>query len=695
MRTTEYSNRPSRPTLAVLLVLATAGAAAQQTGTVNGTPPTRESIVVLGNPLGTDSRDLPMPVSSLSGDALTLRRSGTLGSTLDGLPGVSSTWFGPNAGRPVIRGMDGDRVRVLTNLGGSFDASSLSPDHNPALDPLLVERIEILRGPGALLYGGIAIGGVVNVVDNRIPQTPIRGVQAAIDARAGGAQRERAQAALLEWGNGTFALHADRFARRSGDYRVPEATGIPSPVVNSAAQADGGAVGGMFFLPGGHGSIGASHSLYENRYGSVAEADVRIDMRQTRDALDIALRQLGGIIETLSLRGARTSYRHTEFEGAVAGTVFHNDGHDWRIEAHHAGWGAWRGIIGLQGESFDFSALGDEAFLPATRTRNSAVFIHEELPLAALRLSLGARQEHSSVRSQGQADGAPGRFGETAERRFALRSISLGAAWHIDGGLTLAATASRNERAPAYYELFADGPHLATAAYEVGDRNLPTEKATAFDIQLRWKNRHTRLALSVFAQRFRDFIALRRSGADRELPTIGDAPAKSDDGVTTLPEFRFQPVRARLRGAEAEAVMPILTPAAPGGLVLDLQARAHLTYADDLTHGEPLPRIAPLRALFGAAAAYSGFSLSTEVERVWRQARVPRNDARGATAGYSMMHVAATWRFTLGRDVGALLYLRGTNLDNKTAFNAASADTVRGLAPLPGRSIHGGIRLDF
>ena len=222
------------------MVAASAPAWAQQ-----ALPP----VVITGNPLG--GKEVETPSSVLTGDALVLRRGSSLGETLDGLPGVSSSYFGPNANRPVIRGQDGDRIRVLSNAGASLDASSLSFDHAVPIDPLVVERIEVLRGPAALLYGGSAVGGVVNAIDNRIPKLPLAAVSGAVETRFGGASGERAVSALVEGGGNGYALHADAFRRNTDDLHVPAfdrplangTTERRTRIVNSASRAQGGALG--------------------------------------------------------------------------------------------------------------------------------------------------------------------------------------------------------------------------------------------------------------------------------------------------------------------------------------------------------------------------------------------------------------------------------------------------------------------
>ena len=214
--------KPTLQTLAVAfawpLAFGLPGTSTAQT-TQAPSAPLSSSVLITGNPLGRER--LAAPTSVLSGDELVLRRGSTLGDTLDGLPGVSSSYFGPNANRPVIRGLDGDRVRVLSNEGASLDASSLSFDHAVPIDPLIVQRIEVLRGPAALLYGGSAIGGVVQALDNRIPRAPLKGLTGSAELRLGGAARERGGALVLDAGNAAAAVHVDVFSRETADLRVP------------------------------------------------------------------------------------------------------------------------------------------------------------------------------------------------------------------------------------------------------------------------------------------------------------------------------------------------------------------------------------------------------------------------------------------------------------------------------------------
>ena len=697
---------PRQITIALLLALLTApGTVSAQAAPIVEQKKKVEEIVVLGNPLGsTDARDVVSPVSSLSGDELLMKRGNTLGETLNGMPGVSASWFGPNAGRPVIRGLDGDRVRVLTNLGSSFDASSLSFDHNPAIDPLIIERVEVLRGPAALLYGGSAIGGVVNVVDNRIPTAPIVGPKGAFEARGGGADGERSVAALLEAGNGIFAIHADGFTRSTDDYRVPSATKVRSPVVNSSANASGGALGVSVQFMGDKASLGVSHSNYQSNYGTVAEADVRIDMKQTRTAAELTLRDLGGtLVDGAFIKASKSDYKHIEFEGPDAGTTFNNVGNDLRAEIKHAKFGPLQGVLGFQSEQFEFSALGEEAFIPKTKTTTRGLFLYEEVAGGPIKYAFGARAERSEVNAEGTAGGAPARFGAADSQRFSLKSGSLGATYRLSEQTNLSANIALNERAPTYYELFADGPHVATAAYEVGDRNIGKERATSVDVGLKWRDAvsqgATNVSVGLFMQSFSRFLVLRRTGVDRDaegnraVTDCGDGTSvESGCAAGILPEYRYQGTSARLSGIEFQGDWRAMENA---GWVWDIKTKLDYVRATDRTNNEPLPRIAPLRFGIGSVLASGGLRLAVDIERAAKQSRVAPTELGGAVAGYTLISASVMYNLAIGAGKSATFFVRGANLGDQRAFNAASIDTIRYLAPLPGRSVKAGVRVDF
>ena len=600
--------------LAVMTLLSLAGASvAAQTAARTGS--TLPAVTVTGNPLG--ATDLIAPAEAYSGAALLLRAQGTLGETLDGTPGVSSSYFGPNSSRPIIRGLDGDRVRILQNSGSSVDASGLSYDHAVPSDPITMERIEVLRGPGALMYGSSAVGGVVNVIDNRIPQERLFDASGGVagklhlDAASGNAQRSGA--ALLETGTDRFALHADVFNRTSGDVAVPVSLPCTKPgsaevanaICNSSASSHGGAVGGALFI--GKNRLGLSASTYRSDYGTVAEDAVTIGMQSDRMALEWDMDDLGGWVQSLKVRASQSDYQHTEYEDGQAGTVFKNKGHDLRLVARHAKLGPWAGVLGVQSETAQFSADGTEAFAPYSRTVQNAVFAFEEMPLAWGRISLGARLESVQIESSGNPLVA--RF-VPASRSFHPQSYAAGLLWNAAPGWQLTSNLAYSERAPKDYELFADGPHIATNAYEVGKLSATLEKSTNLDLGLKWKHGANTFGLSAFVNQFDNYLSQQATGVLRDADGNGaGGVGVTDDGsgnsvesagaAGVLPEYVYTQVQARFTGLEASGKLRLLDAAH----TLDLELRGDWVRAINSTTGEALPRIAPVR--MGAALVWA------------------------------------------------------------------------------------------
>ncbi len=666
--------------------------------------PTLKEVTVTGNPLG--GNDVVSPTTQLKGDDLTLRAKSTLGETLDGLPGVSSTYFGPNASRPIIRGLDGDRIRVLQNSGASIDASALSFDHAVPSDPLTIERVEVLRGPGALLYGGSAVGGVVNVIDNRIPREPMfdakGGVTGKADVGAATSNGERSGAFLVEGGTDRYALHADVFKRSTDDVRVPTALectrpgspGLARRICNSASDTKGGALGGSLFFD--HGYVGASVNSYRSDYGTVAEDDVTIGMRSTRYALQGELQRLPGFITGLKAQFSHTDYKHTEFEGGAAGTVFKNRGNDFRLEARHAKLGPLEGVVGVQGESNRFSADGEEAFAPASRTSQLALFAYEELPTSWGKLSFGARTERVEVESFGSSDPDVSRFA-TGKRKFNPRSLSLGALVNLAPAWQLTSNLAQTQRAPKDYELFANGPHLATAAWETGNPALAQEKSTSLDVGVAWARAHDRFAFNAYINRFSNYIGLVDTGNTRTAEgAYNPAP---DSGEEALADLRYAGVRARFVGAEASGNLRLLGPQGlarvDGGSSLDLQWRADVVRATDLDSGQPLPRIAPARLGATLVWGQGPFGARLGFDHAMEQHRVPVTGQR-PTDAYTLWNAAVTYKMKAGASQ-LLWYARADNLTNALAYSAASVLTTTAFpkAPLPGRSLKVGLQVAF
>ena len=648
----------SRGLLAALCSLAAAPVLAQ--------PAAANEIIVTGNPLGREVA--PASVGSLGSAELRDSGQGSLGETLTSLPGVSSTYFGPQASRPIVRGLDGDRVRLLSNSSASQDVSALSYDHAVPTDVLTADRVEVLRGPAALLYGGSAMGGVVNVLDNRIPREAIRGVQGRVQLQGASGNRERSSAALLEGGDGVQAWHVDAFERRSSDVQVPNALGrIP----NSDSTTRGGAVGMSHF--GGGARLGLSASTWRSDYGTVAEDHTRIGMRSDKLALEGEWREPFAGWQSLRLQAASTDYSHTEFESGVPGTVFGKRAQDLRLQARHHRLGPLEGVVGLQWDSGRFKADGQEAYVPYSRTRSHALFALEEWRTGWGQLQAGARVEQVAVRSDGSPVSSDFVLGE---RRFSPASFSLGGHYRLAADWLARGQLAHSERAPSDAELFANGPHLATHTWEVGNASLGLEKSNSLELGLERRSSLHPMKFSVYDSRFANFIGLLGTGQTQ--------------GADALPEYAYAGVRARLRGWEVSGQSRVWQ----GTGTLDLHWRADQVLADNLSTGEPLPRIAPWRAGLSGVYRFDAWQARLGFDHAAAQRRVPTGSE--PTAAYTLWHAGLNYRQKV--DVGTLnWFARWDNIGNALAYSATSilTSTVPGRAPLPGRSLKLGLQWQF
>lgn len=657
-----------------------------------------DRVIVTGNPLRSESFELAPAISVLSGRELGLKREGTLGETVAGLPGVSSSYFGPNASRPIIRGLDGDRVRLLEDGIGATDASSLSYDHATTVEPLLIDRVEVMRGPAALMYGGNAIGGVVNSIDHRIPTESPQGISGRAEVRLGGAAEEAGGAAMVDVGNDSFALHVDAFSRDTNNLKIPgaavsdrlraqvdvgeaevsdallEANGT---LPNSAAVTNGGAVGASWL--GEQGYLGISWGHYHTLYGTVAEPEVTIDMKSDRFDIAGELRQPMPGIGNIKGKLRSTDYEHTELDAGAPATVFSNKGWEARFDATHDKLGGLTGAFGLQASNNDFSALGDEAFVPSTNTTSIAGFVFEEAVLGPLRLSAGGRFENNEVSSEGGD-----RWGAADTRSFNLLSGALGAVWTLAPGWALAANLAHSDRAPTFYELFADGPHAATGAYEVGNRDFDNEDSNAVDLFLRYKASGLSASVGGFYTRFGNYIGLLPSGQLRGA----DGAYNPDPAVDeVLPEYVYTQVPAEFTGLEAEANV-LLSEGAAGRF--DLALRADMVRAKRTDTGEWLPRIAPGRV--GATLDWERgiWGAQLQWQYVAEQTRTAPNEL--PTDAYNLIHAAVSARIKTDR-VTWDAWLKGNNLTNAEARNHASF--LKDVSPMAGRGVLAGLRASF
>jgi iron complex outermembrane receptor protein len=638
-------------------------------------------VAVTGNPLGLSADALVVPVSVLNGRALSIRRESTLGETLNGIPGVSSTQFGPNASRPVIRGLDAERVRIMQNGIGVLDASSLSFDHAVGIDPLIIEQIDVVRGPATLLYGGSAMGGVVNATDNRIPTEKLNGITGRAEARFGGPESTRNAAAVIDMGNGTIAGHIDIYNRKSSDLDIPgfavsssknRADGTPrenkGKLINSSADGDGGAFGASLTFDKGY--AGLSYSILNSNYGVVAEEDVRIDMNSKRWELASEFKGLESIVNRVKFRMAHTDYEHVELEGTEVGTTFTNRGLEGSVELGHAtfntGMGNLQGVLGYQFSNTNFAALGEEAFVPSVNTQNKAIYAYEELPIGAHKITFGGRLGHTTVDSKDSPV-----FGAGQNNSFNPNSFALGGLYNINQNWSLTSNLSHNERAPSYFELYANGAHIATGQFEVGNSNFDKEKSNGIDAQVRWKDAKHSFSIGAFYTRFSNFIGLFDAGNQIEI-----------EPGEFLPEARFATVPAIFKGLEAEGKFNIANN-------WHLNVRGDYVRAQDTRNNNDLPRIAPLRLGAGLQFARERFSASVDVLRAFKQNNTAENEL--ATDGYT--NVSSILAYKLPVKYNIELFAKANNLLDDEIREHASF--LKDIAPAGERSVLIGGRIDF
>lgn len=682
--------------LVVLTLAAAAPAQAQN--------PSRESdddvIVVTSAPLGVSADEVAGAVEVVDRRHIEDNLSGSLADTISHEPGVSTSYFGPAASRPVIRGLGSDRVRVLVNGVGLIDASTNSPDHAVASEALEAESVEILRGPSAIAYGGGAIGGVVNVIDGRIPEERAEdGLEGRFYAGMTSVDEGETAAGRVRFNAGEFVFQFDGMTRHTEDYDIPgaaeseifhlteeaeaaalgDAAGdgheeeeVYGTVENSALQFDT-ASGGVSWV-GERGFIGASIKRTEALYGvpgghahgaeepaGEEEGPVRIDMEQTRYDLRGELRDIGGHLERVRFSFGVGDYQHTELEGDAIGTQFFNEGWEGRVDARHVPIEMWGGSLdgaaGVQAFSRDFEAIGDEAFVPASTTEDWGLFLVERWDRESWGLEGGLRLETRDLDTA------------TASRSFDTQSLSGSIFFRPVRDTFLALTLSSSERAPTDVELFADGPHVATGSYERGDPSLDIEQALSAEITARTSFGDWAFEGSVFRAEYDGFIGT--------FPT--------DEEIDGLPVFEFRQQDVTLSGLESRLEGPV---GSLGGWDVDGEITAEYV-TSDIDGGGNLPLLPPL-SLTGGLTAQSGMH-EVHAELVWADVQDETAQFELKTGSYVLLN--ARWSIEPFQDRGLRVILEGRNLTDEDArlHTSVLKDTV----PLPGRNFRAALVLDF
>uniref|UniRef100_B0T2Z2 TonB-dependent receptor n=1 Tax=Caulobacter sp. (strain K31) TaxID=366602 RepID=B0T2Z2_CAUSK len=644
-------------------------------------PTAVDKVVVTAAPYAVSLDTVTSSVNVVTRDQLDVAAPAGIGDMLNGLPGLRSTFYGPGASRPVIRGLSGPRVMVLQNGVGQVDASALSPDHAVASDPGEASRIEVLRGPSTLAYGGSGIGGVVNMIDDRVPSTPAaNGPEGRLSASASSVDKGYAYSGALKAGSGPIVFALDFSSRRTDDYDVPVA-----PVSDRLAARDGltvdpdktvkntdvevDAYGAGVSWVHDRGFVGASVKKMDTTYGVPyeqilapidpnAEGPVSIHLQQTRydvrgeQALDTPW------FEKVRVSLGYADYEHAEVsvEDGQVGTRFLSHGTEGRVELVHREHDGHQGAIGFQALDRHFSAIGDEAFVPSTDIKEYGIFTLQRLDRGTWGIDAGLRFDTRSLQTP------------TEKRDFDNVSGSIGVFLKPSDSLFYALTLSRNGRAPTEFELFANGPHPGTGGFEVGDNKLDNETVTSLEATVRWKSDRLRAEGHLWAAKYGSFI--------EEAPT----GAVEDN----LPVYQYFQTKADFHGAELEASYD-----AWRGATQSLRLETTFDWVHGDTDAGVPARIPPWS--LGGSVVWNVPRVETtlEVRRVAGQDRVAQFEL--PTDGYTVVNLKAT--FKPSETSPLRLFIDGRNLTNAEIREHASF--LKDIAPSPGRSVRAGVAWKF
>lgn len=616
-------------------------------------------------------QDFVAPVVVLGTSKLEMMSQGNLGDLLAEVPGVSSSYFGPNAGRPIVRGLEGDRVKITQNGTATLDASSVSPDHAVSADPLTIRQVEVLRGPSALLYSTSILGGVINLVDNRVP-VELQPNQVTLLGRIGSVDGLRASSLLAEGSVGSWAYHVDAFRKTTDNLATP--VGVIS---DTASQASGAGVGLAYV--GRTSRFGFAYSGLDSSYG-VSDPGVLIGLHQRRWDFSGAVDKPSDLVSGLEYKFGVSDYHHAEYENGVAGTMFANKGWDGRIDVALGGRKGFEGKIGVAGGVSDFSVAGDEAFLPVTRLTNAALFgsFTNRLGAEAWKLRSGFRLEDDKVSAQDWAHDGVQPAHPADSRGFTPLALSLGLVRGYADHWELSMTVSRTERAPNMQELYADGPHLGTNAYEVGSRSLGTEKAVGLELELAKTKGKVSGSVSAYYNRFSSYVSQVRNGFGPDLTGVGGAD------YSAVPRYDYAQIPADLCGLEAKAAFEL----GAAGRRLELfgdyvRGRNHDT-------GEPLPRLSPGR--IGVALDGADLGWDWRLDCTYHLGQHALAAGETPTAGYAVAGLSFKRPFKVEGGQGAFA-LKFTNLFDSLGRDASSF--LKDTLPMPGRGVEASLKLTF
>ncbi|MFA7553909.1 MAG: TonB-dependent receptor [Spongiibacteraceae bacterium] len=687
-----------------------------------------EQIDVTATPLHSSIMESAQPVTVVAGDELRRKQASTLGETLKNEVGVHSSYFGPVASSPIIRGLNGPRVLITQNGLDVSDASRVGPDHVVATEATTAKQIEILRGPATLFYGSGAIGGVINIVDDRVPSSSESIGSFSIGHNTVSDEDEVSLA--YTGGNDQFAFHVDGFWRDGENYEIPgiavletaaqheeeghdeHAKGV---LENSASQSKGFNIGGSWLLDNGYiglaygrvervnGIPGHSHGEEHEEEGEEHEEEheenVRSDLKQDRWQLISELSLDNSWLSGINTRLGYTDYEHAEIENGEVGTVFSNETLQARVDLLLQEMSGWRGALSFEAKTSDFKAIGEEAFTPPNRTDSYAIALMQEKHIGDFLWQLGARVEQVTL------DADPIAFGHDEndllhfdELDFNPYSVSAGVVWDFAEDYNAGLSLTHAQRAPSASELFSYGPHIGTGSFEVGalfwlhegehphfhsGNQVDEEISNNIDLSLRKHSGNIGWVVNVFYNQIENFYYERHTGyTSEDIEGHDHEESEEEHDHSALPVYAFEQADATLYGLEAQLAWQFSPP-----FTLTLWGDSIRGKLDD---GGNLPRIPPVR--LGSQLRYqnNGWEAELGASHYFEQDKVAELET--STDAYTLVDAELAYTFTDSRG-DLTIYLKGSNLTDEEA--RVHSSFVKDSSPLPGRGFSIGLRSMF
>lgn len=704
-----------------------------------------EQVDVKGLPFHASAIESAQPISVLSGETLRNQQASTLGDSLDGLVGVHTSFYGNVASSPIIRGLDGPRVLITQNSLDVSDASRVGPDHIVASEVSTAEQIEVLRGPATLFFGSGAIGGVVNVVDNRIPSSAETYGEWSVSHDTVNSQELGSFS--VNTGVNDFAFHVDGFWREADEYEVPVAADIDDEestgdyvVENTAEESQGYTLGTSYLLDNGF--VGVSYERFERVYGipghSHGEEEheedehdheeeeshddgVYADLEQDRYQLISELDIDNGWLSAINSRLAYTEYTHAEIEDGAVGTRFSNEATEMKVDLLHQPLDGWNGGLVVHYKASDFSAVGEEAFTPPSETENFALALIEERHFGDVLVQLGARVETVTINAdevllpelevhghdEEEAEDEHDHDEATSvtrvfavEHEFTPFSFSAGAVWDFKPGYNVAASLSRSERAPSAAELLSFGPHIGTGSYEIGalfdlheedgeshfelnEASIDMETSNNIDLTFRKYEGDVGIILNVFYNQINNYYYQSATGYFAETGHEHEEESSEEDShEDELPVYLYTSADVNLYGFEAQSIWQI-TPS--------LKTTVFADYVRAELDGDGyLPRISPMRV--GARFDYQWGDVASYISWTNYADQNDVADLETATDGYNWVDAAVSWTFPVASSE-LVLFAKVENLTDTEA--RVHTSFIKDVAPKPGRNFSIGLRGSF